>query len=103
LHNAAIEAAFRDALPRYRVQPWGGPAVLFRPPLDLRWQISGGRWVNRDRELVYPDNDWTRYMPKLRVFEVPGDHDSMVLEPNVRVLARQMKDCIAAAESTIAA
>jgi thioesterase domain-containing protein len=103
LHNAAIEAAFRDALPRYRVQAWGGPAVLFRPPLDLRWQISGGRWVNRDRELVYPDNDWTRYMPELRVFEVPGDHDSMVLEPNVRVLARQMKDCIEAAESKKAA
>jgi len=99
LHNAAIEAAFRHALPQYRVAKWTGPAVLFRPPLDLRWQVTGGRWVNTDRELVHPDNDWTRFMPALRVLEVPGTHDSMVLEPNVRVLARHMKDCITVAET----
>jgi thioesterase domain-containing protein len=37
-------------------------------------------------------------MPALRVIEVPGNHDSMVLEPNVRVLASHMKSCIEAAE-----
>jgi thioesterase domain-containing protein len=51
------------------------------------------------REYVYPDNDWTRFMPALRVLEVPGDHDSMVLEPNVRVLASFMRDCITSAET----
>ena len=34
----------------------------------------------------------------LRVFEVPGDHDSIMLEPNVRVLAARMKQVIAEAE-----
>jgi thioesterase domain-containing protein len=34
----------------------------------------------------------------LQVFEVPGDHDSMVLEPNVRVLAARMKRVLDAAE-----
>jgi hypothetical protein len=29
------------------------------------------------------------------VIEVPGDHDSMVLEPNVRVLAARMKAALA--------
>lgn len=99
LHNAAIEAAFRGALPLYEVHGWNGPAVLFRPPLDRRWKVTGGRWVNGDRDYVYEDNDWTRYMPALRVIEVPGDHDSMVLEPNVRVLASHIKACIDAAES----
>jgi thioesterase domain-containing protein len=33
------------------------------------------------------------------VTEVPGDHDSMVLEPNVRVLAARMKEAIDAAEA----
>lgn len=98
LNNAAIEAAFRAALPGYQVKSWGGPAVLFRPPLDLHWKVSAGRWVSAGREYVFPDNDWTRFMPALRVLEVPGDHDSMVLEPNVRVLAGLMKDCIATAE-----
>jgi hypothetical protein len=32
------------------------------------------------------------------VFEVPGDHDSMVLEPNVRVLAARMGKVIEAAD-----
>jgi hypothetical protein len=29
---------------------------------------------------------------------MPGDHDSMVLEPNVRVLATRMREQIVAAE-----
>jgi hypothetical protein len=32
------------------------------------------------------------------VHEVPGDHDAMVLEPNVRVLAGQLRGCIEDAE-----
>jgi thioesterase domain-containing protein len=55
--------------------------------------------VSAAREYVFEDNDWTRYMPALTVIEVPGDHDSMVLEPNVRVLASQIKACIDKAES----
>jgi hypothetical protein len=33
------------------------------------------------------------------VLEVPGNHDSMVLEPNVRVMAGLMKGCIEAAQT----
>jgi acyl transferase domain-containing protein/thioesterase domain-containing protein/acyl carrier protein len=99
LHNAEIEAAFRAALPAYPLQSWNGPAVLFRPPLDRHWKVTRRRWVSAAREYVFEDNDWTRYMPALTVIEVPGDHDSMVLEPNVRVLASQIKACIDKAES----
>ncbi|NCT13227.1 MAG: hypothetical protein GW767_10865, partial [Rhodobacterales bacterium] len=42
--------------------------------------------------------DWTANAPRVEVIEVPGDHDSMVLEPNVRVLAARMRRVIAAAE-----
>ena len=98
LNNEAIQAAFLAALPRYRLQVWNGPAILFRPPQDLHWKVSGGRWVSSGREYVYPDNDWTRYLPALNVLEVPGDHDSMVLEPNVRVMASLLKDCIEQAQ-----
>jgi thioesterase domain-containing protein len=72
---------------------------LFRPALDHHWQVSGGRWVSAAREYVFHDNAWTRYMPALRVVEVPGNHDSMVLEPNVRVLASHIKNCIKEAEA----
>jgi acyl transferase domain-containing protein/thioesterase domain-containing protein/acyl carrier protein len=99
-HNIAIEAAFRAALPGYAMTGRTGATVLFRPPLDRRWQVTGGRWVSAAKEYVLPDNDLTRHAPGLQVVEVPGDHDSMVLEPNVRVLAARMKAMIAAAEGT---
>jgi acyl transferase domain-containing protein/thioesterase domain-containing protein/acyl carrier protein len=97
-HNAAIEAAFRAALPLYPLPPYHGRSVLFRPPLDRRWAVSNGNWVSTAKEYVFPDNDLTRFAPALEVIEVPGDHDSMVLEPNVRVLAGALRRVIAAAE-----
>ena len=98
-HNAAIEAAFRAAISDYDMPVRQGRTVLFRPPLDLHWQVTGGRWVSRAKEYVFPDNDLTRFAPALEVIEVPGDHDGMVLEPNVRVLAARMRAVIAEAEA----
>ena len=102
-HNSVIEAAFRAALPRYQMTPREGNVVLFRPPLDLHWRVSGGKWVSSAREYVHADNDLTRFAPALQVIEVPGDHDSMVLEPNVRVMAARMREVIAKAESGLTA
>ena len=98
-HNQKIEAAFRDALPHVQLRPYDGRVALFRPPLDRHWQVSGGRWVSEAREYVSDDNDWGPWMPKLSVHEVPGDHDSMVLEPNVRVMAAALNTLIAEANA----
>jgi len=97
--NRAIEAAFRDALPHVAMAAYDAPVALFRPPLDQHWKVSGGRWVSKAKEYVYEDNDWGRWMPKLSVHEVPGDHDSMVLEPNVRVMAARLRALIAEGEA----
>ena len=97
-HNAAIEAAFRRAIAAYDLPLRHGATVLFRPPLDRKWRVTGGRWVSGAKEYVFDDNDLTRFAPELEVIEVPGDHDSMVLEPNVRVLAARLKSVIARAE-----
>jgi acyl transferase domain-containing protein/thioesterase domain-containing protein len=103
-HNAAIEAAFRRAIAVYRLEPWReGRVVLYRPPLDRRWKVTRGNWVNGEREYVFPDNQWTPFAPRLEVVEVPGDHDSMVLEPNVRVLAARLRAVISDVESGLAA
>jgi acyl transferase domain-containing protein/thioesterase domain-containing protein/acyl carrier protein len=97
-HNLAIEAAFRDALPLYSLQKRVGATALFRPPLDRYWQVSDGNWVSAEKEYVFNDNDLTQFAPALEVIEVPGTHDSMVLEPNVRVLATRLRAVIAEAE-----
>ncbi|MFZ5963200.1 type I polyketide synthase [Thalassococcus sp. BH17M4-6] len=98
-HNAAIEAAFLGAVAQYQVRPWDGRLALFRPPQQGHWTVGDGRMVDADRAYVLPDNDWTQHAPRITVHEVPGDHDSMVLEPNVRVLAAQMREEIVAAEA----
>ncbi|MCT4556931.1 MAG: SDR family NAD(P)-dependent oxidoreductase [Pelagimonas sp.] len=100
-HNAEIEAAFYRAIGRYEIQPWDGPLVLYRPPMRGKWTVSKGQLVNRERSYVTHDNDWGRYVPSVTVHEVPGDHDSMVLEPNVRVLAAQMRQAIDQAEAQV--
>jgi len=102
-HDAAIEAAFYDAIARYQVHDWSGPLTLFRPPLVGHWQVAPGRWISSERAYVLPDNDWTGHAPGIEVVEVPGDHDSMVLEPNVRVLAARLRRVIEAAEDRAAA
>ncbi|SDI80618.1 type I polyketide synthase [Salipiger marinus] len=98
-HNAEIEAAFLQAVARYQVRPWDGRLVLYRPPLMGKWTVAGGRRVSSERAYVLPDNDWGQHVPHVEVHEVPGDHDSMVLEPNVRVLAALLREAIAGAEA----
>jgi thioesterase domain-containing protein len=97
-HNAEIEAAFYRSLPKYQVQSWDGRVALYRPPLVGKWQVAQDRWVNSERTYVLEDNDWGQFVPDLHVTEVPGDHDSMVLEPNVRVLAAHIRKEIEKAE-----
>ncbi len=101
-HNSEIEAAFLEAVASYPVKHWSGSLALFRPPLVGAWKVSNGAWVSSERSYVTSDNDWTAYAPLVQVFEVPGDHDSMVLEPNVRVLAARLKRCIEDAENPAA-
>lgn len=102
-HNAAIHAAFVGALPRYQMKVWDGPVTLYRPRLDRRFKVSGGQYVSGAREYVYEDNLWSPWLPQLQVAEVPGDHDSMVLEPCVRVLAARMRETLSAADGHHAA
>ena len=97
-HNEAIRAAFVESIGKYRVEPWDGPMTLLRPPLSLQYEVGKGRFLNEQREYVDPNNGWDVYVPSLQVIEVPGDHDSMVLEPNVRVLVARMKRVLEEAE-----
>ena len=72
--------------------------MLCRPQLEVAYHLSDGRELNRDRELLRADNGWTPYIEQLDVIEVPGDHDKMVLEPNVRVLASHLNRYLRLAE-----
>jgi thioesterase domain-containing protein/acyl carrier protein len=89
-----MEAAFYQALSRYNIEALDISAKLFRPKLPVQYSLSGGRLANINRQVIHEDNGWPRYVNDFKVAEVPGNHDSMVLEPNVRVLATKMRQCI---------
>lgn len=89
-----IGAAFMRSLVRYKLPAVPVDVAVFRPKLDVKYRLSGGRRVDSDRDYVREDNFWTPYAAKLQVFEVPGNHDNMVLEPNVRVLVALLRRVI---------
>jgi acyl transferase domain-containing protein/thioesterase domain-containing protein/acyl carrier protein len=93
-HSKEIQAAFLRALWRYQAKSYAGNVLLLRPKLRIAYRLSGGRLLNPDREPVHPDNGWSAYAPNLAIIEVPGDHDAMVLEPNVRVLAGHLRKAL---------
>jgi thioesterase domain-containing protein/NAD(P)-dependent dehydrogenase (short-subunit alcohol dehydrogenase family)/acyl carrier protein len=85
--NDAVQQSFIRAATNFHVKPYPGKLTLYRPALDTTYEVSPGRYLNSDREIVRPDQGWTGYVEELEICEVPGDHDHMVLEPEVRVLA----------------
>ena len=97
-HSAEIEAAFLRATEIYKAEQWRGTTVLYRPPQIGKWTVSKGNIVSHERHYLFSDNDWGDRLPNLTVTEVPGDHDSMVLEPNVRVLATRLRADLEKAE-----
>lgn len=98
-HNLNIESAFRRALQRYQVRPYAGAVHLFRPVPDVVYRLRDGRRLQEGRTIVLDDNGWTPYVGELIVSIVPGDHDGMVLEPCVRVLAARMRQCLSEAQT----
>jgi thioesterase domain-containing protein len=51
--------------------------------------------ASSERVIVDAHNHWRPFVSGgIDVHVVPGDHDSMVLEPNVRVLAEKLRACL---------
>jgi thioesterase domain-containing protein len=89
-----IGDAFFRALTKYKIPKVPVKVAVFRPKLDVKFKLSGGRLVDSYRNYVREDNFWTPHVGHLQVFEVPGNHDNMVLEPNVRVLVSLLRRVI---------
>jgi amino acid adenylation domain-containing protein len=82
MDNALEDTMFR-AVNSYRPETYTGAVTVFQckdRPADIYFN-SAESW----RTVVAGD---------LRVYEIPGNHRSMFLEPNVTVLARLLEDCL---------
>jgi thioesterase domain-containing protein/acyl carrier protein len=99
LNNEAVEAAFRRALGRYNVRPYAGSVTLFRPEPKIQYHLPDGRRLMPGRNVFMEDNGWSPFVARLKTVVVPGDHDSMVLDPDVRVLSNHIRRLLAAGET----
>ncbi|MBK7875222.1 MAG: SDR family NAD(P)-dependent oxidoreductase [Planctomycetes bacterium] len=98
--TANIETAFYAALARYELRAYAGRATLFRPPLDEAYVLGPEHVVNTQGTWVEHFNGWKPYVQGgVDVVVVPGNHDNMVLEPNVRVLAARLRAALHAAQA----
>ena len=99
--SEAIQEAFNEALMHYRTRVFPGKVHLFRPPLQKAFRLPGGRVINWERQFVDHANFWSEFVTGgVEVHEVVGDHDSMVLEPNVRILADRMRRSLQQSDET---
>jgi len=75
---ATVCRAQLSAAAQYRPQPYAGPTVLFR---------AGSRRRFAERR-------WRSLCPQLHVEQVPGNHYSMLRQPQVAMLAQRLEDCL---------
>ena len=83
LRDVQMQRAFYAAADRYRPRPYSGKITLFR-----------ARMIAEPYQHVGPTLGWGDLLPNLEVVEVPGGHDSLVLEPNVQILVTNLKAAI---------
>jgi thioesterase domain-containing protein/acyl carrier protein len=99
LHSTEIEQGFYRALERYEMRRYPGVLTLFRPKLDPLHVFGPDRQINIDRRFIFDDNGWGPWCERVDVTEVPGTHDSAVLEPHVRVLAGHLRETLDRADA----
>ncbi|HSE23485.1 MAG TPA: amino acid adenylation domain-containing protein, partial [Pyrinomonadaceae bacterium] len=85
--DSVIEKRIRDAFKRYVPQIYPGQMTLFRAADRAQSEPVASMLGWRDLAAG-----------GVKVFEVPGDHRSIILEPNVQVLAGILKSCIERAQ-----
>jgi amino acid adenylation domain-containing protein len=84
----AVRAAHRVANSRYVMRRYEGGVTLFTPgDLSLRGSDD-------------PRAAWKEFASDVEIQEVPGDHDSMLDEPHVRILGERLVECLERAQAT---
>jgi thioesterase domain-containing protein/acyl carrier protein len=88
LREAIVTRAFVRAAARYTPKRYPGPVTLYRAQLMEHCYLHVG-----------PKLGWDQLIPRLEVVQVPGNHATLVAEPNVHVLTQNLKRLLAGAGS----
>ena len=83
LRNLKLTNSFLYAASQYQPQPYNGRIVLFSAEETAEVYLHAG-----------VDRGWKKLLPNLIVCQVPGNHDTMVLEPNVQVMINELRNVL---------
>jgi thioesterase domain-containing protein len=91
LRDLQMTMAYLEAQQHYQPEPYPGRLTLFRAAeIAPIYQYAG------------PELGWTGLShDPVDVRQVPGGHDNLVLEPNVRILASALRACLEEAKVTV--
>ena len=94
LRELHLTRAFEQAAPKYTPKPWAGKATLFRAEEVAYIYRDGG-----------PTYGWSAVISGgVDVVAVPGNHDTLLLEPNASILMRALGAALLSAQrSTVEA
>jgi len=92
LRNSQVEEAHRRALERYTVQFYPGKITLMRAA-DVPETVGTRRNLTLGWETLSGEG--------LEIHDVPGGHNSMFEEPNVRTLAEKLKAILPSSDSKL--
>ena len=81
----------------YLPEIYPGRTALFQAAQPMREAPSGSF---RDHKIHWGEfTSWQRFAPKpIEIYTIPGNHYTMLTEPNVRILAEQLEKCLAQAD-----
>jgi thioesterase domain-containing protein len=84
LRELDVEESFMRAADRYSLRPWRGRVVLMRAEkVHIAFQSLGDAY------------GWDRVVEGgFELLTVPGEHDTLVLEPNASVVVRKLRDVL---------
>jgi len=83
LRDKYVSAALGEAALKYRPVPYNGRVILYRATdVDPQFQHTGEKL------------GWDDLTPQLEIVRVPGNHDSLVYEPNVQVMITHLSESL---------
>jgi thioesterase domain-containing protein len=91
LRERHIESSFGAAAADYELRPWRGHVVLMRAE-ELAFAFRGLGAAYGWDELVGE---------RFEMIQVPGNHDTLVLEPNASTLVRALRDVLDATQDAV--